>query len=147
MKLEQQVCSLGLSRKLKELGLRQESAFYWVLVNQTASLHYGFVPASELKKHWEREVSTEVFAAFTVAELGEMLPKCLPNNVNGLDLHLCSTYNGTIGLEVGYQDEDFQWKYVQMYVQSEADARAKMLVYLLENKLVTAEEVNGRTAA
>ena len=29
MKLEQQVCNLELARKLKSLGVKQESAFYW----------------------------------------------------------------------------------------------------------------------
>ena len=31
MKLEDQVCSLELAKKLKELGVKQDSLFYWNL--------------------------------------------------------------------------------------------------------------------
>jgi len=31
MKLEDQVCSLELAKRLKELGVEQESLFYWGL--------------------------------------------------------------------------------------------------------------------
>ena len=30
MKIEEQVCSLQLARKLKELGIAKDSYFYWV---------------------------------------------------------------------------------------------------------------------
>jgi hypothetical protein len=33
MNLNQQVCSLELARKLKELGVKQESYFWWAIGN------------------------------------------------------------------------------------------------------------------
>src|SRR5438874_1108848 len=79
MKLEQQVCSLELAKKLKELGAKQESLFYWV------DLNFGGA-RGELKPYpmfyqqqrpWDKgDLYSEhwLASAFTVAELGEMLP-------------------------------------------------------------------------
>lgn len=77
MKLEKQVCSLELAKKLKELGVKQESIFYWTRsytrktgVFQADSKYY--LAYSKNKKYYaEYECS-----AFTVAELGELLPPC-----------------------------------------------------------------------
>lgn len=67
MKLEQQVCSLELAKKLKELGCRQESAFYW-----------NEYKVSKDPKKWQYHLQPDFrekrsTAAFTVAELLNML--------------------------------------------------------------------------
>ena len=61
--LEQQVCSRELAKRLEELGVRQESVFWWV----DRTLTYTGGRAS----HAQRQGG---IAAFTVAELGAMLP-------------------------------------------------------------------------
>src|SRR5436853_5083725 len=64
MKLEHQVCSLNLSKRLKELGVKQVSVFYW---SGDEQLIYGDQePVKSLK--------LPMLSAFTVAELGDMLP-------------------------------------------------------------------------
>ena len=68
MKLEDQVCSLELAKKLKELGVKQESLFYWWFVRNDMG---DDVFVSDTKP----VNGTEYWSAFTVAELGEMLPK------------------------------------------------------------------------
>jgi hypothetical protein len=76
MELEKQVCSLELARKLKELGVKQESLFYWVgeekdnlFLSQQTKFIYGSAPdLSEAEYPF-------VYSAFTVVELGEMLPE------------------------------------------------------------------------
>ena len=59
---EHQVCSRELAKRLEELGVRQESVFWWV----DRTLTYTAVPL-----HAPLQGGV---AAFTVAELGAMLP-------------------------------------------------------------------------
>src|ERR1700689_4384174 len=67
MKLESQVCSLELSKRLKELGFKQESLFYWYNTKGDERFYgIAYTKGSKLKN---------TFSAFTVAELGEMLPR------------------------------------------------------------------------
>jgi hypothetical protein len=115
MKLEQQVTSLELSKKLKELGVKQESFFYWALRQDVSWI-------CAQGKGWSDSVS-----AFTVAELGEMLPEeyVLPYRMD--------SDNGRWRCYPIEDDEDLFLAEADI----EADARAKMLVYLLENKLIT----------
>ena len=63
MELKDQVCSLESARKLIELGLKQESLFYW---HETARLD-GINNINQSKIN-----SKYCYSAFTVAELGEM---------------------------------------------------------------------------
>ncbi len=71
MKLEQQLTSLSLSKRLKELGVPQDSLFWWV--DWSAEQH------PEGSHGWYLENSPhykgcESISAYTVAELGELLP-------------------------------------------------------------------------
>jgi hypothetical protein len=68
MKLENQVCSLDLAKRLKKLGVKQESLFWWSAHTEPATLWNEW---SLEKQEGSPDTS---YAAFTVAELGEMLP-------------------------------------------------------------------------
>ena len=60
--IEWQVCSLESARMLKALGVRQESAFWWVYgVHQQKWVVFGEILTSRKE---------EKYSAFTVAELG-----------------------------------------------------------------------------
>lgn len=138
MKLEQQVVSLELAQKLKELGVKQESYFQ----------HYLRYKGQDIE-HWVigipfdyEDRSDDVVSAFTCSELGEMLPtyfhkdgsECRITIVNGNGLKYIdyATYKN--------QKPAFLLNGYPMLMNStdtEADARAKMLVYLLENNLIT----------
>jgi hypothetical protein len=61
MELEKQICSLELAKKLKELGVKQDSLFWWVNGRGRMELH-------------DKHTDSDSVSAFTVAELGEMLP-------------------------------------------------------------------------
>lgn len=139
MILEEQVVSLELAKKLKELGVKQESAFYWEVNLQnkwTLFLVDDFSPRMHPNA-----------AAFTVAELGEMLPH-----------YVCPKYNDTPQyLRIEKMPSDRTWRIQYMrrrdegeHIEhrtpvnpvceiTEADARAKMLCYLIEQKIVEAK--------
>jgi len=69
MELSKQVVFLELYKRLKELGVKQESLCYW---------YPTFGRTDEYHVEYQGEDGRDdemVCAAFTVAELGEMLPE------------------------------------------------------------------------
>lgn len=122
MKLEDQVCSLDLAKRLKELGVKQESLFVWC--HQADVNDYGIFSSHQSEPGWDL-----ICSAFTVAELGEMLPLkfATSREKNG----------GQFEYAVVSWGMNLPIKHECKYAATEADARAKMLIYLIENKLVT----------
>jgi hypothetical protein len=122
VKLEQQVCSLDLSKRLKELGVKQESVFCWTRSRSTKD--YELSSGTCI---WETADKDGHVAAFIVAELGEMLPEEISHAgmkrvlVIGKPLGdwLVSYRNAKLGK-------------MEFKADTEADARAKMLIYLIE---------------
>jgi len=124
MKPEDKVCTLEQAKRLAELKVKREAGKFWFcptggkirLINGTGS---GPVD----------------YPAYDVAELGEMLPKLLPNQ---------PLFDGHIEMR------NFQgcWhlKYtniVRFIHKGEAHIRADMLIWLLENNHITTKELNG----
>ncbi len=120
MKLEQQVVSLELAKRLKELGVKQDSLHEWIYHWRNGKeYHWSLYPTDEDDKVNERA------SAFTVAELGEMLPKGFRSGRAG---------NGGAGQYKAYNSHNCtNTSNMQWNADTEADVRAKMLVYLLEN--------------
>lgn len=134
MELENQVVSLELAKKLKELGVKQESLYFWFDLKE--ELYPRCCKGWVYKKE-------HMISAFTVAELGEMLPFAIVQDG--------TIYKPECYIPEGYTDGDgtkisnkFGVTYVNHYMgqtlmyceaNTEADARAKMLCYLLENKM------------
>lgn len=142
MKLEQQVCSLELSKRLKELGVKHESLFLyvempWILEGESGKIletrtflkinAIHFVDFNSILDNWN---------AFTVAELGEMLPASLAP---------ASGSQAERPILMQKTSENKYFTYGQLpngttnpifCGNTEADARAKMLIYLIENKLM-----------
>lgn len=124
MKLEDQVAPLEASERLKELGIKQDSLFY-----HTHS-DWGVMPKTSI------DFSGNPTSAFTVAELGVMLP-------NAFNTMQVTSDDGRNNVWRGYDDEEKDCPLDKEYA-TEADARAAMLIHLLENKLITPEKVNAR---
>lgn len=123
MDLKNQVVSLELAKKLKELGIKQESYFYWFhCKHHKPAQTFVQIGKTKTKNGFTTE---ELSSAFTVAELGEMLP---------FGFSSYSRHNG----EWECFDNRFSKLTQERYrAETEAGARAEMLIYLLESRLVT----------
>ena len=148
MKLKDQVISLKLAKKLKKLGVKQESLFYWVngslAVNSSREIPEVLIYSNkgDLWENPDRLLGEfnrdRIFSAFTVAELGEMLPDNLVSS--GMDEGKWSCVYGL--KEDGddmpdciWEDESkYEFGYMTITDDTEVNARAKMLIYLIENK-------------
>lgn len=137
MKLEQQVCSLDLAKRLKELGVDQlHSLFIYRKYSLREKHDIMFDPKRNLAIL--SGMIQEELAAFTVAELGEMLPFFLKDN-GWLNIWKRNIGAGEVWVVVYTEIEmDGSEKvYFDFDSPTEADARAEMLIYLLENNLIT----------
>lgn len=147
MKLEQQVASLEISMRLKKLGVKQESLFVWKIPTKygTSSLEEGenritFKSPDEAylankygtcePLHWEEKY---YYAAFTVAELGEMLKDGLMGG------HFRSAGNRWTCEYEPIHPQGLSKTHIEI-ANTEADARGKMLIYLIENNLLSVKE-------
>lgn len=158
MKIENQVCTVEQAEKLFELGVDLDSQFAWCwngrYYNRDGSKGF-FINQEGFKKEWE-----EAYCAFTVSELGVMLPngnqlKRTPNIAQFKSFRvipkyqeegkkwLCSADVSNLHhVTIDGIDAHEVWKII--YGDTEAQARAAMLIYLLEHNHITADEVNER---
>jgi hypothetical protein len=153
MELEKQVCSLELAKKLKELGVKKRGAFTWVLCTESeeykletfstqfrGAIHNYYAMGYDGSDGVTRNAPKgfgEMFPAFTVAELGEILPQILKISKTSYQLFVSVALDKqwfvVYANEMDYHD-NAPIKF--MMCHNEADARAKMLIYLIENKLI-----------
>lgn len=134
MKLEDQVCSLELAKRLKELGVKQESAFFWTLDKRTKKI-WLWQAAEELQR-MEPERWEIIASAFTVAELGEMLPQQIEMKAPFYKGRLTIWAIGS-GWQAAYNHEGRQT--YEIGTDSEknvANVLSKMLIHLIEKGIV-----------
>jgi len=114
MKLSDQVCNIELAKRLKELGVEQDSHFYWYTD--------GINTRVDTKTDYVRGVygygskNDAMYSAFTVAELGTMLPK------GAYSIAHSQYFAGAMCSHERILQE----------ANNEANARAKMIIFLLE---------------
>ena len=117
MKLTDQVISLEHAQRLKELGVEQESLWYHFLIHNNWHVMEKRMPA------FRNIVPNKQISAFTVAELGEMLPDSASSYKDDCEFKwLCDVVD--IGGR-GYRTHSG--------ADTEANARAKALIWLIEN--------------
>lgn len=160
MKIENQVCTLEQGKRLKELGVAQTAHFTWYEVSNGDD--EGVFEREDVEWHpvlcrYDRNRQADVAigpinddlttgdgefcsykpapsSAYTVVELGVMLPA-----------YYHSRYGNNLMGEMGWVIGQYGVLTVDSVAHAtEAQARAAMLIYLLENNLTTAEDVNQR---
>ena len=131
--LEQQVCTLESAKRLKELGVIQDSYFNWTEYSFSSKGH---------KKWWSLEEASGVYvhdqiSAFTASELGELLPTNIDYAGESFLLTI-NHWNNNNEWQVSYlggiyNDEEFEQIFSEPTM---VEALAKMLIYLTEAGLV-----------
>lgn len=128
MNIKNHVVSLELSKQLKISGYPQQSFFYWAAIGDSWTLRSPDYP---------KRPAGEIVAAPLASELGEQLPMEIEKHGLLYELHICKNtewgewYCNYSRIEktelLGYGRQD----------KSEADARAKMWLYLKQEGLLT----------
>lgn len=114
MKLEDQVCSLELSKKLFELGVKQESLFCWRCIEEESV----FIT-------WNGKFTIgDSYSAFTASELLESLPIWSDISKRDENDYMCRVFE---------KDTDINHN---SFDDNPCDALAKMLIHLIENKII-----------
>lgn len=130
MDIEKQTTSFELSKELFELGVKQDSMFWWSIDKsldmQPVDENKNWIPTCIQYVENGEVDGNNVYSAFTVAELGEMLKE-----------GLYKSWRQTTGLwACSYVLLSNNDKEILEYGKTEADARAKMLIYLIKRKLI-----------
>lgn len=143
MKLEDQVVSFELAKKLHLLGVHGESLYHWALNHKTNNNEILTDGAFSVLSSYE---FTRKYAAFTAAELGEMLPfvvkidgvKCYLNAMVGYTDH---EYSSTLSYSFAISEncDEIQLIKHDIDAPTEAEARARMLIYLLESGIIKSD--------
>lgn len=133
MNLNSQVCSLELAKRLKELGVNKSSLFYWIGEKNVDISTFGIIYIHEFGDLDENTLDQyDYYSAFTVSELGEMLPKTITwkDGTYALtqDFYASGEFNAYYALN-NYAPIDFT-------DDIEANCRAKMLIHLIKNGLI-----------
>ncbi len=126
MNLSDIVTSLALSKKLCAFGIKQESFFYWII--DVIGTRYDIKTGNELNNFC---------SAFTASELFEILPWSLLIDFN--PCQLLFTGGKPYILEyrhIGNINKGLIPKIFPQHDTNAADCAAKMLIYLIENKLI-----------
>jgi hypothetical protein len=123
MKAQEQVTSIDPSKKLKQLGVKQDSLFY-------LGEQFNPVPTrkNRIKLFTENEANRlddedwTIYSAFTLSELGERIKNVRPANIY-------AAYNACGGTDEGMGQFALQVLDVNFL--------ADMLIYLIENNYIT----------
>lgn len=134
IKAKNLVCSRRLSKRLKDLGAKQDSLFYWY-----AHREMGTHELIEWRVIDNRAGSEESLSAFTVGELALLLPPFYEDDEDGTRHFLVIYPNARKDMWlVDYRFETAK-TYSQTFIECEkklADAMAQMLIYLLEKDFI-----------
>jgi hypothetical protein len=167
MKIEKQVCSIEQAKRLKELGVSQESLFSYLGDEKDINLNLlesgsnvsawvwvaATVPVNnmDLDNREDLSITQPIAAAYTVAELFKMLPYSITDE-NGAEYIQSNTkdfdhYSGSMSYTVGYYNFDKHSWYYGAGTSTVVESAADMLIRLIEHEKTTVTEINERLAS
>ena len=131
MKAEDQVCSLSQAKKLRDLGVKQESQFYYdrygcvKFIDSVVSWGYEQTFRSEYFLDDKNSPEPEdIYSAFTVAELGEMIDARYSSHKSD------DKYDNNLGKYFCHSTRIGEKRF---YGKTEAECRADALIYLIQS--------------
>ena len=134
MKLQSQTCLLEQSQKLAELGVTAQSQCVHVLVGRFNPRECSVLPIKNICN--TDDYIAILCQAYTVAELLQALPK----SIGDYDLTIHNSSNHWF---ISYVNFEFDYRAKHSASNdSLPQLLAVMLIYFLENNLLTAEQVN-----
>jgi hypothetical protein len=167
MNLESQVCSLEYAKRLLELGIKQNSLFYWadgsivISTELDLLLDNGKVRSTSfVNNSWPDQDILCISSAFNASELGEILPNVITTKEQEPfnNYRICITKFYSVNKHENYEERlinnyivnyecdsteihgENAWLRRRLtnniYDPNLANAMAKMLIYLIENKLM-----------
>lgn len=152
MKLEDQCCTKEQAERLKKLGVIQKSLFYYHPAFQRPTFGETWVTkwGTQYKKTLVCNDKNASASSFTLAELGLMLPGMI-GDTKLVQWHIASNDSRwalSYGVQYRYKDNDpvhyGTFPLHCVFGSTEAKARAELLICLLTDGKVTAEEINKR---
>ena len=169
MKTEEQVVSLELAKDLKGLGLTQDSWIHWVLYTDESITEQewerlyesNFTESADLEFEWgldcelckRRVVYKDRCSAYTVAELGEMLPAFFSICYDSYDeMWVCESPWGfcdkcsdqeekSVGTVLGTLTKCSKRCRFWKEAKKQVDVLAKMLICLIKEGIVKVEDI------
>lgn len=129
MELAKQVCSLGLSKQLKSLGLKQESLWYWI---KNCNNIWILVSDGELSQ-WDGSEIKEIYSAYTVAELLEDMPSHIKKGDWGLTIQKTPDVGYMVNYQNGFGECWEGWDFCYL---SLANSLARMKIRLKKEGLL-----------
>lgn len=162
MNLETKVCAFELAQKLKALGVKQESIFYWgkFCSDDVNDFEFTWRPEYVNRIATIGKIGSEdsnTYSAFTSAELGDILPNNVTTkdgapfdnfrinitkfiSIDGDSLTPINNYIVNYECDSTEVTGDTAWCRRRLadniYDPNLANAMAKMLIYLIENGLI-----------
>lgn len=154
MRLEDQLCPELQARKLRKLGVVQEGHFSWLFSPSSGKMEISHlkVEALELlaKSHpksveWKERTDVGIFSAWSVAELGHLLPDYITVDNYRMHLHEIkqdqSNKPAIFCVTIGrFEDKDIP----TFSGTNEASVRADLLIHIIDNNFTTVDKINHR---